>query len=244
MKLKNILYEVLLTERGIFSRSARIIAGTVPGIDSYALLSPENPYGEQYGTEENAEFRERLEDELRKSGFGFIKVKGKFFGNVEHSYLIPKMSQEDAIAVGKQFGQFSVIHGSKDPASNNMIHKYIEGDEVTQTRKTFTQLAKDTEDMYSTVQGRKFKIPFFDPTAKDKDVVGGKIVPGSKDIERYASPESEKNREQEKQKMRSKFTPLTNPEGRKVWVYKKNSPKYLKMGYKKEPTNGQKNVGI
>jgi len=235
MKLVTLLKELgVVNERAKFSRAASILAGATPNVKSYALMTAENPYGEEHGHIENKEFNDKLEKTLRTNGLGYIKVKGKFFGNIEHSYLIPNISQEDATALGKKFGQFSIIQGDKDPKTGKMIHKYIEGGEVTQTRKTFNQLARDAEDMFSTVQGRKFKVPFFDPAEKDKEFKGGKITKGSPDVERTVSPDAEKERDVARTKHTKGFTPLINPNGRKVWVYKRNAPAYLKQGYKKE----------
>lgn len=227
-----LLIETALTERTKFSRVGQILRGVDPKIDSYGLLTAENPFGEKHGPEENREYDKELEQELRTRGYGFYKVKGKFFGNTERSYLIPKLSEKDAIEFGKTFGQESVIQGEKKMIDGEpqMVHKYIVGDKVMQTRKTFGQLAKDVEDMYSTIQGRKFKIPFFDPEQRGKKFVGGKVVSGGgDDIEREEQP----FRDTEKSDFTKGKTKLINTNGHEVWVKQENEPHYLKQGYKK-----------
>lgn len=231
-----LLEEIYLQEGG-FSRTAQILAGQTPKVKSYALMTAENPYGEEHGTLENSDFNDKLEQQLKTSGLGYIKVKGKFFGNVEHSYLIPNISQAAAVNLGKKYGQFSIIYGDKNPQTGGMVHKYIEGGEVVQTRKTFNQLARDAEDMFSTIKGRKFKVPFFDPEKKDKEFKGGTVSQGAPDVDQTVSPEKQTERDTERDKHIKGFTPLLNKNGRKVWVYKHNAPKYLKLGYKKETPN-------
>ena len=214
----------------------RIIGGQVPQIDTYALLTAENPSGEEHGTKENEEYNKHLEEKLRNLGLGFYKVKGKFLGNVEHSYLFPNMSENDVTELGNEFGQQAVIYGEKSIGSTGkpiMLHKYIEDGKVTKTRKSFKNLAADLEDMYTKTKGKKFEIPFFEPKERGAELVGGKKVQAepSSDIEEPSAtiPTERPGRSEfTKGKIR-----LTNTNDRIVWVNKENEKNYLQQGYKK-----------
>lgn len=239
MRLRQLLLEMgVLVERNTFSQVARVLAGQDPRVSSYAIITAWNPYSEEHGSLENDEFQQALERDVRSMGLGYVRdVKGMFSKNPESSIFIPNISQKDAVALGMKYHQTSVIFGEKDEASGQMVHKYIERGEVTVTRKTFDQLAKDVKDNYSIVRGRKFIVPYFDPQRSGLEVRGGKIVPGKPDVNRPLSAQAEEDAKRRKEKWLQGFAPLTNPKGRKVWVYKQNVNKYLKLGYKKEEDN-------
>lgn len=211
----------------------RILGGQVPGIDSYALMTAENPFGEEHGPKENALYNKKLEGKLREMGLGFYKVKGKFFGNNEHSYLIPNISEEDSKTLGKEFGQESVIQGDKTVGKGGqptMVHKYISGDKVVKTRKTFKHLASDIEDMFTQAKGKKFEVPFFDPTERGTELVGGKQVKGSSDSD--VDVDSVPTERPEKTEFTKDKVQLLNTNDRIVWVNKENEKSYLNQGYK------------
>ena len=83
--------------------------------------------------------------------------------------MIPNISREDMVEVGKYFDQESVIWGERvgDEEDNKFIFEYIEGDKTIQKRDVvlFDEEVQSREDYYSQERqsaGRKFYIPFFD----------------------------------------------------------------------------------
>lgn len=225
--------EVLDEKTG--AKVLRIIGGQVPNIDSYALMTAENPFGEEHGPKENELYNKHLEDKLRKLGLGFYKVRGKFFGNVEHSYLIPNITEKDSTELGNEFGQQSVIHGEKSVGSSGqstMIHKYIEGGKVTKTRKSFKNLASDLEDMYTKSKGKKFEIPFFEPKERGAELVGGKRVQGKPESDIEEPSATQPTDRPGKSEFTKGKIQLTNPNDRIVWVNRENEKHYLQQGYK------------
>jgi ubiquitin C-terminal hydrolase len=83
--------------------------------------------------------------------------------------MIPNISREDMVEVGKYFNQESVIWGKRTGSeeSDKFIFEYIEGDKTIQKRDVvlFDEEVQSREDYYSQERqsaGRKFYIPFFD----------------------------------------------------------------------------------
>jgi hypothetical protein len=78
---------------------------------------------------------DRLESMLRSKGYGFHKIGGNFFENEEHSVMVPNMTREDAIELGKRLKQYSVIFGSKNVTGDGrvfmkhqMLRTYCDGE--------------------------------------------------------------------------------------------------------------------
>ena len=106
-------------------------------VSSVAILTPENPLkwndDERYKTDddagasrrnaENAERRKMFEDAMESKGLRLYSIEGSY-GTPESSYIIPNMSLEDAIEVGKKYGQDSVIHGKKISAEKGPAMEY------------------------------------------------------------------------------------------------------------------------
>lgn len=242
--MPNFARMLLKEEKGVlkekkFSSVARVLRGQHSKIKSYVMITAENPYGEEHGKIENQHYNKKLEQDLKNRKLGFIKIRGKFGGNTEHSYIVMNANANTSRELGKKFGQHSIIYGEKqdvgDKREPQMVHQYIVGDKVTQTRKTFAQLARDIDDFYSTVKGRKFNIPFFDDEKRGLEFRGGQVVKVDNGTD-VNEPEPEDDRAGEKEKHFGDKTKLFTPKGRTVWVKKDNEPLYLKKGYKQKST--------
>ena len=95
-------------------------------IRTFAILSPENPDGQEASKEENAKNTdnlkkqlsyikpERIERSLESGGFSYYKVKGRYNGIIEHSFLIFNLSLEDAKGLGALYRQQSFIYGKNE----------------------------------------------------------------------------------------------------------------------------------
>jgi hypothetical protein len=110
----------IISESG-FARINRILQGDVGNINTYAILTGENPCGCKLSKKENKEMNDRMESMIRARGYGFHKIGGNFFKNEEHSVMVPNMSREDAIELGERLKQYSVIFGSKNVTAQGRI---------------------------------------------------------------------------------------------------------------------------
>ena len=160
---------------GGFLRVHRILLGMVPQVDEVGILTAWNPNSEQLPRDENNQRNKELFRDLKSSGYGPIKIKGKF-GNFERSFLVPNMSKSNAVEMGQQYGQDAVIWGTKakdEQRTVKMIFQYLENGQVQDVRDvvlvgTHEREEGETEDVqakkdyYSEKAGRKFVIPFFD----------------------------------------------------------------------------------
>lgn len=172
--LKNLIKEEVrnaLTESG-FARMMNIMRGLVPNVDTFAILSAENPFGKQASSSYNSESRKRLEKRLRGMNFGFQKLKGKY-GQLENSLFIPNIMKSEAMELGKEFDQESIIFGEKAGKKGDyegmkieMVYTDDRFGEVEGTRYVWVNMS-DADDLYSVVKGRKFQIPFFDEEYED-----------------------------------------------------------------------------
>lgn len=156
------------------SRIRRILWGNVPTIDSIGILTASNPGGnppipdgsKQQNATENNRLCKQLEDDLRMANYGPIQVKGKF-GQWEKSYMVPNIKRNEAVALGKKYGQYAVIWGKKhtDPNGNPFFKfEWIEGDQTTQTRDLHVgnEDVQNRDDFFTLLKNRKITIPFFD----------------------------------------------------------------------------------
>ena len=90
------------------------MGGIVNNINSYVIISADNPCGCKLSPAENNKQEEKLKKAIRKMGYGYTDIEGNFFHNEEDSFFIPKMTKEDGIKLGIQFKQYSIIYGFKD----------------------------------------------------------------------------------------------------------------------------------
>lgn len=170
-KIRKIISETVeselnkMNESG-YSRMASIMRGLVPQVKTMAIITAENPYGQQADSITNLEANKKLEEILRKMNLGFTKVKGKY-GGEENSYFVPNIRKDEALGLGKKFEQESIIFGQKieeegkDGIRFQMIYTDERMGEVIGQRDIFVGMEGE-DDFYSEVKGRKFQIPFFD----------------------------------------------------------------------------------
>lgn len=157
------------------------------GVESIAILTPENPLkwkgdkrydrNEKSGAglsrrnAENAELRRGFEDDLESKALRLYAIQGSY-GIPENSYIIPGLSRQDAIKIGVDYGQDSIIHGQRiegeaGPALQYQMIYTSKGsnvDEAAGTRYVAISgpQADIRDDLYSTYNGTKFYIPFYE----------------------------------------------------------------------------------
>ena len=168
--------KVVLNEAGL-PRVINIARGAVPSVKSFGIMTAHNPDGKPATPKFNHEANKKLEADIHK--YGFMKIGGKF-DIEESSYLINNISKEDLIALGKKYGQVSVIYGAQQDAEH-FVFEYIESEtgSVGDTKQVI--LHSDNEqkkqNFYSMIKGTKFVIPFFDSNYNMKvPTQGGRTI--------------------------------------------------------------------
>ena len=95
-------------------------------IKTFAILTAENPDGQEASKEENAKNTdnlkkqlsyikpENLERSIDTGGFSYYKVKGRYNDNIEHSFLVFNISLDDAKKLSSFYRQQSFIYGKNE----------------------------------------------------------------------------------------------------------------------------------
>lgn len=151
------------------TRVRRMMIGDVEDVNSVGLMTAQNPSGQDLnihpeGRKENNLLNRQLERDVKSLGLGFTRIGGVYGGAKEKSYLIPNISRDQLIELGRKYGQEAVIWGSKKISKFNypyMEFQWIEDGNTTQTRDIHAD-ASDRDDFYSQHRSGKFAIPFFD----------------------------------------------------------------------------------
>jgi hypothetical protein len=132
---------------------------------SFAFISASTPHN---SPTENSKNNTLLQQEVRKLGFGFIKLIGQWESDQKDVDDKPVLYQEDsnfiigiplekAIKLGEKFSQEAIIWGKGDET----IGLYQNGRKITEYG-TITTLIQDIDKDYSKYKGRKFKFSYFE----------------------------------------------------------------------------------
>jgi len=173
--------ETELDEMSGFSRLRRMLTGGVDTVNRIGLLTANNPMIQKFSKRENEVLNKRLEQDLRQMGYGYIPVNGKY-GNLEYSFLVPNITREETLFLGKKYQQHSVIWGQREEGEGldgfrfemiecdgervTMIgHNVLTGVEVQSSDDYFSsvpKLGQQTVEKGLNPKERKFVIPFND----------------------------------------------------------------------------------
>ena len=161
-----------------YARTANTIRGVVPNIDTFAILTAENPNSVQLSRAENQKRNDKLEQQLSNKYYGYRKAKGKY-GNPENTFFVPDITKSDAMFSGREWEQNTTIFAEEvDKEENNKSYKGMKIDllwtfpkekygHVDGTRYVFIN-QNDIDDNYSIVKGKKVYIPFYDDESGKK----------------------------------------------------------------------------
>ena len=97
----------------------------------WAILTAENPNGNQAPEQDNAAANARLIAELRQRGLKFLPVVGRYGGTDENSFAIVGIPPQEAADLGRRYGQEAVLtrdgfvyqDGSINPAKGIEVFK-------------------------------------------------------------------------------------------------------------------------
>jgi len=172
-----------LDESRVFPRLAQIMRGIVPSIDSFAIITAEHPMAQKLSDDENKKLNNKLESKLLSGRYGYKKIRGKY-GNLENPFFINRISKADALRLGKEFNQESIVYGEKNKRGgmNFYLLKSNTG-EIMGYKKVFVTL-DNPDDFYSEVDGVHFVIPFFGIEEFIKDKEGEDVLVRGRRIQR------------------------------------------------------------
>jgi len=171
-QLRKIIRESIEEMAG-FPRVKNIMMGAVDSVNSVGIVTAENPYGQQATNEYNKEHQEKLKKDIRHLNYGYIQIKGKY-GSEENPFLIPNITKDHIIALGRRFEQESVIYGEKfsDEEKTYFRWQLIMCDSGKATKTVYKNISNERDiesrgDFYSAVKNRRFYFPFFDEVESD-----------------------------------------------------------------------------
>ena len=117
--LKNLIMEVLEEGQGSlpkYNEIIQILQGGNADVDTIAVMSGQNPHGEQAPEDMNVQLKTDLESTLREMGLEYIRIGGRFWGQWEQSVLILNPKSEDQMEkLNRDFGQWGFVYGKKFP---------------------------------------------------------------------------------------------------------------------------------
>lgn len=181
-----------LNEAG-YARVRRMLWGDVPSIHSVAILTAQNPQGQELSPKKNKELNDQLWDDLKVGNYGPIKVKGQY-GLPEDSFMIPNMLRDTVISLGQKYNQDSVIWGqkrqdkhgnpyfrfefilSKTGEATSVRTVYLGGEDIQGREDFYTQIKSGKGERKPGLPkptSKKFIIPFGDDPAST-------LIPGKK----------------------------------------------------------------
>ena len=161
---------------GGYSKLMRSLTGQEKNISSIGIVTAENPFAKELPPEENKKRNKMLAQSLRQAGYGFYQIQGKY-GNVEKPLVIPNISKDDLLFLGKKFEQESVIFVERQEDGQMKAELlYTDGSgNATEPRSVVLPVAQDQDDFYSIYKGRKFVIPFFNDLFSGATMSGGRV---------------------------------------------------------------------
>jgi hypothetical protein len=122
----------------------------LPEASDWAILSPENPGAQKLDDGGNKKLRNQFEAALKAAKIEFTRLRGKY-GNPENSYFLKGVTEQQALALGQQFGQESVIVPKGLVYQDGSYHKLLPG---------VTIHNEEPDDFYSVAPGGIFTLDF------------------------------------------------------------------------------------
>ena len=99
----------IANETSRFQKAKKAFLGQMKNIRNFAIITPENPMGVASTSTDNSALCEKFENSLKSGHYLFYKVRGKFNGNLEHSYMVfnVQLEQVKKWACESEFNQQS-----------------------------------------------------------------------------------------------------------------------------------------
>jgi len=165
---------VFLSE-GTSTRFKTILYGKDWLVQSFGIITPENPSGKEADPHYNASVREEFENFLKKMKYKFFRVKGKY-GSEEKSYMVLNINLADLKFIANEYRQKAFIYAKQFVDSKgepSMNYYYYEVDKKNRKWKKDYQYeyrvlsstphvkdARGLKNFYTSLKSFKFNIPF------------------------------------------------------------------------------------
>ena len=78
----------------------------------FGMVTGQNPRGTRFPAEVRERFNKEAKNWLESRGYQVVPILGKFEGIAENSFLVPKLTADDALAFAKDFNQAAVAHSA------------------------------------------------------------------------------------------------------------------------------------
>ena len=161
------------------------IWGTNPKVFSVAIITAENPEGNEVSGKENEILRKKMKSYLRNGYFSYVQMTKGFYGVKEHPVMVFNISLKEVKAMADTFNQKAFIFAQKEKVATDprgienpnyplgwvfsMFEKY-KANNHPDVRKNYDYKVVDSSgvirtnqdftDFYSQQKNWKFKIPF------------------------------------------------------------------------------------
>jgi len=152
-----------LLEMSGYVRLRHILSGSIPTIDTFGIVTAENPQSDKLPDDENKRRNVELEAEIKRGNYGYQQIKGRY-GNYENPYFINNINRQDVVELGIKWDQETIIWGEVSSDDKGKLRIYMiycfKNNELVRNANLY--LKGDTKDNYSEFKGRKFIVPFYD----------------------------------------------------------------------------------
>ena len=78
----------------------------------FAIITAWNPNNESRSQEANDFMNNKLKEKIKRLKYAYEPTVGKFDEHSEDSFIVFRISKEDAIALGKEFKQYSIFYNN------------------------------------------------------------------------------------------------------------------------------------
>jgi hypothetical protein len=130
-------------------------------INTYAIISVENPMGIQATKEENSKANKEFKNSMKSLGIQYSKQVG-MYGNKEHSFMIYNITLDKAKEIAKKYEQQSFFFGKKENGKKVVEYWYKENKNDPYTLKEKKadriKMIDNADDFYSKKKGFKYTI--------------------------------------------------------------------------------------
>jgi len=157
----------ILSETSRRQKAQHANLGSCPYIKTLAIISAENPMGQQMDKEYNKASTKELIERLRIAHYGYFMTKG-LYDSPENSVIIYNIPLDETLKLCYEFNQESVIFVDLNRENGELSYQYWEGDDHNSKLKMQREVHKvvdaTNDSNYWTQISRdfKFRIPFFE----------------------------------------------------------------------------------
>ena len=173
-----------MTLKSIILENARLKAALVgktkkgKSIQSFGIISPENPMGNKLTSKENMKHIERMKKQLSDGKHSYTRTQGMYEQNKEKSFFIYNINLSSMMSLGKTYGQKSFIFGENSDKGMT-FYFYEKGAGNSQYAKKYTKTEiknqSDADDFFSRNKSYRFNIPFFEAFEEAKEELNEKF---------------------------------------------------------------------